>query len=187
MTGRTDHERGVVARAVTEWLARSASPATVALSAGAGRRRVGGARGAVDRWSRRVRAVRRARNLAARLTGRESGPLTNRDHLFVRDVVLGCVPPGTGVALLLYEEVPYGWGGAADGPAGDAARARGARARPLCVPVDRAAKASRVARYASQMTRVRGPRGYLGAPEGLPPVERYWRLIPERAVPARRP
>jgi hypothetical protein len=44
------------------------------------------------------------------------------------------------------------------------------------VPIDREAKARRIAAYDSQIPFMSPPEGRLDSPEVLPPTERYWQL-----------
>ena len=104
------------------------------------------------------------------------GPEPHDDHVFTRDAVLGAGLRDA--SLLLYEELPYLWGGSAERAARRAAHAHGYRAHLEVVSVDRERKASRLAEYASQMPYLSPPEGPLDSPAVLPPTERYWRLSP---------
>jgi hypothetical protein len=102
--------------------------------------------------------------------------LRHPDHVFVRDAALDAVASGVGARALLYEELPYLWGEAADGQVRRVARSRGLSAECVVVRVDRPSKAARIAVYASQVPHltVRGRRVHLA--EDLPEEERYWIL-----------
>jgi hypothetical protein len=141
-----------IADAVAEWVGR-AGGGFVAVPAGAGRS------GRLDRLRRTA-----------------SGAPRHPDHVFVRDAVLAALASSRATPLL-YEEVPYLWGAPADREAKRVARARGLRAEPLVLRVDREAKARRLAAYASQLPHVAPEVGRLDDPALLPPVERYWRLV----------
>ena len=104
------------------------------------------------------------------------GPEPHDDHVFTRDAVLAA---GLGNAsVLLYEELPYLWGGSAERAARRAARAHGYQAQLEVVPVDRIRKARRLAEYPTQMPYLSPPEGRLASPAILPPTERYWVLRP---------
>jgi LmbE family N-acetylglucosaminyl deacetylase len=140
------------------WIAANGG-GTVALPAGAGRRRG------------RVRA-----GLARRL-GRDTGPEPHPDHIFVRDVALGILAEVSDVLPLLYEELPYvlGSGGAREARA--AAAASGRRAVELVADVDRTAKAARIAAYATQVPHLTVDGTRLDIAANLPSHERYWQLV----------
>ena len=153
--GRRDDEAEAIAAEVRSWL--STSPAgMVALPAGAGC----GLRPIVRR--------------ALRALGRPCHPPQHPDHLYVRDAALGALRDSE-AQLLLYEEVPYLIGGRADR---EASRIAGAEweVEPIAVPVDRRAKAERVAAYATQVGPLSPAEGRLDDPAGLPAEERYWLL-----------
>jgi LmbE family N-acetylglucosaminyl deacetylase len=132
---------------VTAWFDEEPS-GVVAVPAGAGRRR--GTAG--------IRA-RRALGLE---------PLAQHpDHLFVRDVVLHMLPPER--IVVLYEEMPYCFGKGADD---EASRVLGGRdVDSVVLPVDRVAKAQRIAAYRTQIGMLRGR---IASAEHLPVGERYW-------------
>jgi hypothetical protein len=102
------------------------------------------------------------------------GPEPHDDHVFTRDALLRA---DLGAAsLILYEELPYLWGGSASRAARRAAAAHGYRAHVDEVPVDRERKAERLAAYSTQIPHLSPPEGRLDSPDVLPPTERYWRL-----------
>lgn len=151
---RRRSDRDVLAAAVEEWAGRN-SGGLVALPAGAG-------------WSA-PGAVRRVARLAGRARVRP-----HHAHVWVRDVALEAVSPAW--TPMLYEELPYLYGGAADRAVGAVARRYGLQPEPLGERVDREGKAARIACYASQLRAI-SPQGRpLDRPEALPQVERYWLL-----------
>jgi LmbE family N-acetylglucosaminyl deacetylase len=150
-----DAER--IATAVQNWLAET-DGGTVALPAGAG-------------WSPYWLPTRVAKRLQA-----PRGPEPHPDHVFTRNALLAA---GLGkTPLILYEELPYLWGGSAARAARRGASAHGYRAQLEVVPVDRERKAARLAAYPTQIPHLSPPEGRLDSPDVLPPVERYWRLRP---------
>ena len=149
---RSAEDAETIRAAVVAWLGAQRGEGTVALPAGAGGR--GGRRGRV-----------------VRLLGRSDNPLPHGDHVFVRDAALD-VP----AALLFYEELPYLFGSRADRQVRRIARALGRRAEPITQPVDREAKARRIAAYASQVPHISPVQGRLDDPAILPANERYWLL-----------
>jgi LmbE family N-acetylglucosaminyl deacetylase len=151
--GRTPDEKETIAAEVGSWMADNPA-GTVALPAGAGCR--------LPELIRRVR----------RVFGRPCHPPQHPDHLFVRDAAL----PVLGGSLLLYEELPYLWGGGADDEARRIAAAAGWESEPLVVPVDRDAKAARIRAYSSQIGPLSPAEGRLDEPARLPLEERYWLL-----------
>ena len=155
------------AAAIRAWVARwigDVGSGTVALPAGAGRR-PGRVRAFVER---RVR--------------RSYRPRPHPDHVFVRDAVLEALASRAHVVPLLYEELPYLFGGRADAEAARVGAAWGLEAVPLDLDVDRAAKAARIAAYESQVPHLLAPEGMrLDMAPALPPRERYWRLSRSRA------
>jgi LmbE family N-acetylglucosaminyl deacetylase len=156
--GRDTGDRDEIARALRGWISESPG-GTVALPAGAGCRM-----GRLDRWRRRLR--------------RETcSPPQHPDHLFVRDVGLEVVGDSAATPLL-YEELPYLWGGAADRESATAARTGGWRADLLEVDVDRERKAERIGAYATQIPYISPDEGRIDDPRILPPRERYWLLRP---------
>ena len=94
------------------------------------------------------------------------------EHLFVRDAVLAA----TGAPVLLYEEFPYLRSGAGEREAARVSASLGRTAELLTLPVDRAAKARRIAAYTSQVPHLTSPGERLDRPEALPETERYWLL-----------
>jgi LmbE family N-acetylglucosaminyl deacetylase len=149
-----DAER--IAAAVRGWLAETEG-GTVALPAGAG-------------WAPHWLPARVAKRLRE-----PRGPEPHPDHVFTRDALMAA---GFGDSpLILYEELPYLWGGSAARAVGRAATARGYRAQLEIVPVDRERKARRLASYATQIPHLSPPEGRLDSPAVLPPTERYWRLL----------
>lgn len=145
-----------IANAVRDWLAGSAG-GTVVIPAGAG-------------WAPYWLPPRVAKKLRE-----PGGPEPHHDHVFVRDALLGAGLDGA--QLVLYEELPYLWGGSAARAARRAARAHGYRAQREVVRVDRERKAKRLASYTSQIPHISPPEGRLDSPATLPPSERYWRLL----------
>jgi hypothetical protein len=150
--------------AIREWAAGAPNP-TVALPAGAGWS---------PSWWRRLLG----RVLPSRLAPSQPGPKASTDHVYVRDVGLGALGGERKIQLVLYEELPYLFGGSADEQARRAAQAVGRRAEPLILEVDRERKARRLAAYSSQIQQISPPGSRLDEPLVLPPVERYWRLVP---------
>ena len=152
---RTAGDRERIGSAVTEWLTRHRAGA-IAIPAGAGC-----SQARMARWLRRLR--------------RQDCWAPHVDHLYVRNVVLDALRSSGGTPLL-YEEVPYLFGGPADREADRAAAAGGWRAEPLSVEIDRNRKVTRVAAYASQIPHISPDEGRLDDPRILPSVERYWLL-----------
>lgn len=148
-----------IADAVRNWI-RASNGWTVAVPAGAGWRP-----GPLRELPERLHLGRLVR---------PPGPRPNPDHLYLRNAALSAVADAT---ILLYEELPYLWGGPAD-PAVEEVSARfGVSAAPLVVPVDRKEKAARIAHYGSQLPHLGAPRrGRIDDPASLPHVERYWAL-----------
>jgi hypothetical protein len=144
-----------IAEAVRGWLAEM-DGGTVALPAGAG-------------WAPRWLPPRLAKKLRE-----PRGPEPHQDHVFIREALLPAKLEGA--SLVLYEELPYLWGGSAARAARRAASAHGYRAQLEIVPVDRERKAKRLAAYTSQIPHISPPEGRLDSPAVLPPSERYWRL-----------
>lgn len=153
---RTAGDRETIGRAVTAWLSRNPA-GTIALPAGAG-----------CSQARTARLLRRLRR-------EQCSPPQHVDHLNVRDAALRALRESE-ASVLLYEEIPYLFGGPADREAERAAAAGGWRATPLSVEIDRDRKATRVAAYASQIPHISPDEGRLDDPRILPPVERYWLL-----------
>ncbi|HEX7254655.1 MAG TPA: hypothetical protein VF236_01885 [Gaiellaceae bacterium] len=153
---RPDSDHVAIGAAVTGWAARNPA-GLVALPAGAG-------------WSA-PGVVRRA----ARLVGRDR-VRPHEAHVLVRDAALAVL--NADWTPLLYEELPYLFGGRADGAARTAARGAGRRAVAVVEEVDSARKAARIACYASQVPGISPAGAALDDPAALPPVERYWLLEP---------
>jgi LmbE family N-acetylglucosaminyl deacetylase len=158
---RPAEEADRVAQAVRTWLTE-AGGGTIALPAGAGW---------APHWlpPRIAKALREPR-----------GPEPHEDHVFTREAVLRV---DAAAEFVLYEELPYLWGGPADRAARRAAAKHGYRMRAHTVPVDREAKARRIAAYASQVPYMSPAAGPLDSPEVLPSTERYWQL--RRRPPSR--
>jgi hypothetical protein len=152
---RGEEQRAEIRAAVETWAAEHPA-GLVALPAGAG-------------W----RAPRSIRALLRRL-GRGRVP-PHPDHLFVRDTTLGSLQNATWTPLL-YEEQPYDRSGRTAGEASRVAAGLGRRAVEVVLEVDRAAKARRIAHYASQVTLISPPEGRLDDPSSLVASERYWLL-----------
>ena len=144
-----------IADAVRGWLAEVDGGA-VAVPAGAG-------------WAPHWLPPRVARKLRE-----PRGPEPHGDHVFTRDALLRADLEDA--SLILYEELPYLWGGGADRAALRAASAHGYRTQRVIIPVDRERKARRLAAYTSQVPYISPPEGRLDSPATLPPTERYWRL-----------
>ncbi|MBA2361482.1 MAG: hypothetical protein H0V79_11235 [Actinobacteria bacterium] len=154
---RTPADRRAIGVAAAEWANRNPG-GLVALPAGAG-------------WTAPA-LVRRVALLAGRVARIRPHP----EHEVVRDSALAMLDAGW--TPLLYEELPYLEGGSADSTVARIARRHGLRATPLEQAVDRAAKAARIAFYASQVPRISAPGRRLDDPEALPAFERYWLLEP---------
>ena len=172
---------------VREWVDGHGPRSIVAVPAGAGRplsvsavgsRLVGGPRSERRAAVRRAvgpvgRAVLRGR---ARVVARRTRPFAHPDHVAVRDTAVRALGGGSGGRILLYEDLPYLWGSPADSQAADVGRSLGSAPQEHQHSVDRDAKASRVAAYASQLRFMYAPHGELDTPSGLPAVERYWAI-----------
>ena len=152
--GRSDDEARTVADAVGSWVSKNPL-GVVVLPAGAG--------------CRSHPLVRRL----LRLLGRRCHPPQHPDHLFVRDAALPVVQN-----VLLYEELPYLLGGSADREAQRVAARGGWDVEPIVIPIDRGAKAVRIAAYSSQVLPLSPADGRLDDAAALPPEERYWLLRP---------
>jgi hypothetical protein len=154
--GRTGAERDAIADSFRDWVSDHPG-GTVVLPAGAG---CSGKLAA--RWLRRLR--------------REScSPQQHPDHLVIRDAGVKALSDSD-ATLVLYEEVPYLWGGAADREARRAAAAGDRQAVVFELGVDRRRKAERIAAYASQIPHLSPSDRRLDQEKTLPPSERYWRL-----------
>jgi LmbE family N-acetylglucosaminyl deacetylase len=157
LTGRrARNDAKPIAAATSRWLEQN-SGGVVAVPAGAGRNP-----GVITTVRRRV---------GTRV------PLRHPDHLFLRDAALDAVASLDAQAVL-YEELPYLWGEAAEGEVRRITRSRGLFAERVVVQVDIRSKAARIAVYASQVPHltVRGRR--VDVAEHLPEEERYWILNP---------
>jgi LmbE family N-acetylglucosaminyl deacetylase len=152
------NEANAIAEAIRRWASANAA-GTVALPAGA--------------W----RGAGRLRAGLARRLGRSLGPERHPDHVFVRDVALGVLTERRGVVPLLYEELPYVFGGSAARETRRAAAARGWTAVKVVADVDRAAKAARIAAYATQVPHLMLDGTRLDVAANLPTSERYWLLV----------
>ena len=123
------------------------------------------------------RHARRGRARLARLLNIRAVVDRHPDHVFVRNVALGVLRELSDVVPILYEELPYAWGGRAAGEARRAAAAGGWRAVETVIGVDRTAKAARIGAYASQLPHVTLDGARLDVAANLPSVEHYWRLV----------
>jgi hypothetical protein len=156
---RTSDDAEVIATAVEAW-AGARRAGTVALPAGAGRRRT----------------ALHAR--VERLIGAPAGGFHHEDHVFARDAALHALRRHPHIDVLLYEELPYLWHQPADAAVDDLVAAGDRRAVALPVEVDRPAKARRIACYTSQLAFLSLDGRRLDDAASLPPTERYWRLAP---------
>jgi LmbE family N-acetylglucosaminyl deacetylase len=159
---RADADRTRLAAWVDAWLARDGhSRATVVAPVGAG-------------TPSGVRPPVRAR-LRARRAGTYAFD-NSPDHLFARDVVLEQLRRRPEVGLWCYEELPYHY--AMDGSRLVLMLERwtGRTAVPHDLPVDRAAKARRIAAYASQLPMLFRDPDPAAIERALAPTERYWEL-----------
>jgi hypothetical protein len=77
---------------------------------------------------------------------------------------------------ILYEELPYLWGGRGDRTARRAAAAVGLCVDPFELSIDPVAKARRLRAYSSQIPQLTWRGRRLDDPASLPSRERYWRL-----------
>jgi GlcNAc-PI de-N-acetylase len=155
--GRSDDEARTIADDVGSWVSENRS-GTVALPAGAG--------------CRSHPLVRRL----LRLLGRPCHPPRHPDHLFVRDAVLPILQNEPEAKVLLYEELPYHLGGSADREAERVAASGAWHVEPMVLPIDRSAKAARIAAYTSQVLPLSPLEGRLDDAASLPDEERYWLL-----------
>jgi hypothetical protein len=160
---RPEADGQAVTEALTEWA--GADGGTVAIPAGAGRRKLASAK-------------------VERLLQGLGRPPQHPDHLFVRDRALDAFAGREGIDVLLYEELPHLWGRKADREVAKLARSLGLAIRLLELPVDRRAKAERIAPYESQVPYIYPNRGRLDDERTLPPTERYWRLTPSTVAGA---
>jgi hypothetical protein len=145
-------------RALESWVGR-AGPCTVALPAGAGL--TAGAAPGLSSWVRGA------------LGGRHAQP-TDPDHLWVRDVATRILGPFAEITLVLYEELPHLESLPADRAVDLYAGWSRRHATLRTLPVDRARKAKRLAKYASVTPGLRG--GGRRLAHNLPHTERYWVL-----------
>lgn len=166
---RTATDAETLASKVRAWAAEEGPSATVAVPACAG-------------W--RPGLIRRQLVRRGLLT--QPGPRPHPGHEYVRDAVLDALGAADG-QLLLYEELPYRWGGPADAEAERVGAVRGVRAELVTLPVDREAKAARISLYTSQVPHLSTARGPVDDPSVLPADERYWRLRKAPAVATRTP
>ena len=162
VSSRASEDAAIIADALGAWADDGGG--TVALPAGAGRRRS------------------RLRARIERTIGPRGGTLPHEDHVFLRDAGLAALVRRRDVTMLLYEELPYAWGGRAERAVADAARPWGLNPAEIRLPVDRIAKARRIGAYASQVPHFWGDGRRLDDPDALPPVERYWRLLRQPAT-----
>jgi hypothetical protein len=154
---RSAAEAAVVTERVRSWLEEGEG--TVAAPAGAG-----------SHASRRLERLHR-------LWRRRSQPV-HPDHVFTRDAVLAALAHRPEASILLYEELPYRWGGRADREVERVASQLGRRPELLVVAVDKERKAARLRAYASQLPQLVPDGTRLDDPGSLPPDERYWWLRP---------
>lgn len=187
LTGpRTPADGETIGGWITRWVDAAGPVATVAVPACAGRQYEGAT--SILRTpggSRRARIKRRlgppGRILSAWVKrGLRLGetPVVHDDHRAVRDAALPVLVGRLDVAVLLYEEIPYLWGQPADEEVQRVAAAVAGAAHPMSIEIERGAKARRVGAYRSQIDHLFTNGCPLDDPEGLPPVERYWRLVP---------
>lgn len=139
--------------AIRAWIDAAENPA-VAIPAGAGGSR---------------------NRLLARLKLQQK-PKAHPDHIYVRQAALQAVLEVPLADAILYEELPYLWGGSGDRAASRAAEAVGRRAVAFELEIDPVAKARRLRAYASQIPQLGSRERRLDDPSSLPPRERYWRL-----------
>lgn len=155
--GRTDEEGRTISAAIQSWVSDNPG-GTVALPAGAG--------------CRQGPIMRRLR----RLLRTPCHPPQHPDHLFVRDAALPALAGAPRNRVLLYEELPYLFGGGADGEAQRVASSGRWEPELIETPVDRAAKAERIGAYATQVPHLSPPEARLDDAAALPTIERYWLL-----------
>ena len=126
-------------------------------------------------------AGRRRGRLRARLealTGPRGGVLRHEDHLFVRETTMATVSSRRELTTVLYEELPYAWGGSAEREVRRLAAAQRRRAVEVVAEIDRNKKAQRLAHYTSQIDHLSEFGLRLDDPSSLPGTERYWILRP---------
>lgn len=153
---RTGAEEDAIAAVVSDWVAEHPD-GTVALPAGAGCPTTRTAR-----WLRRLRRER-------------CTPGQHPDHVLARDAGLEGLN-GSRATPLLYEEVPYLWGGPGEREVRRVASRGRWRTSMFEVAVDPGRKAERIAAYASQIPHISPDHGRLDDAATLPSRERYWRL-----------
>jgi LmbE family N-acetylglucosaminyl deacetylase len=147
-----------IERAVAAWVSESRG-GSVAVPAGAG-------------W--------RPRRIVARIeraVGKSTALGRHPDHLFARDAALRAVASLPEVTPLLYEELPYVFGGRADREVELTASAWRRDAVLVLAAIDRVTKARRIAAYESQVPHLCPDGARLDVAANLPATERYWRLI----------
>jgi hypothetical protein len=159
---RDDTDRGRLAALVDAWLASDRNArGTVVAPIGAG-------------TPSGVRPPVRAR-LRARRAGTYAFD-NSPDHLFTRDVVLEQLRRRPEVALWCYEELPYHYSMDGSRLVRTLERWTGRTAVAHDLPVDRAAKAGRIAAYASQLPMLFRDPDPATIERTLAPTERYWEL-----------
>jgi hypothetical protein len=117
----------------------------------------------------------------ARLRARRAGTYAfdnSPDHLFARDVVLEQLRRRREIALWCYEELPYHYSMDGSRLVRTLAQWTGRTAVPHDLPVDRSAKARRIAAYSSQLPMLFRDPDVAAIERSLAPTERYWELRP---------
>jgi LmbE family N-acetylglucosaminyl deacetylase len=160
---RTPADAHALRKRVSSWLAGNPG-GRVTVPAGAGR--------VLGRIGARVE----------RILGDRGQVTQHPDHVFVRDAVAELVRRGELEELLLYEELPYLWHGEAAAESRRVAQRTSAVLTQLELRVDRDAKASRIARYASQLGHLTLDGRSPADPAALPEVERYALLTTRAAI-----
>lgn len=160
---RADDDRRRITRRLDDWLHEHAggAPPVVVTPVGAGT------------------PVGLKAPLPARLRARRAGTYAfsnSPDHLFVRDTVLEHLRGRDDIDVWCYDEFPYHY--ALDGAHVVTALERwlGRTAVAHDLPVDRAAKATRIAAYASQLPKLFRATDVAAIEASLPATERYWQL-----------
>lgn len=109
------------------------------------------------------------------------------DHVWVRDATVSLLRDRSDVALWLYDETPQRWSRRGDAMVGLVETWTASTAQLRVFPIDRKAKAQRLASYQSQLPtwfrRVNGKR----LVRRLPDRERYWVLEAPNPATAHRP
>jgi hypothetical protein len=126
-------------------------------------------------------AGRHRGRLRARLeafTGPRGGVLRHEDHLFARETSMATLSSLPRLTTVLYEELPYAWGGSPDREVRLLAAAHRRRAVEVVAEIDRNKKAQRLASYTSQIGHLSEFGLRLDDPSSLPGTERYWILRP---------